>query len=107
MVTTTDTPTTRSGSHHLRKALLGTGLAAVVAGTATLSVAVFRDDTSSHVPAVVVPAPYNGLPNLEELGVTYPSATVCRPEDRPIVAIDQRPEATGAAVVVRPGRAGC
>ena len=57
-------------THRLRRIVVAAGLAAAFAGTAALATNVLRDETQHRPTAVVVPAPYNGLPNLNDLGVT-------------------------------------
>ena len=77
-MTTTATTTTTSATarpapqtYRLRRIAIAAGLTVVFAGTAALATNVLRDETERHSPAVVVPGPYtNGLPNLNELGLT-------------------------------------
>jgi hypothetical protein len=79
-MTTTDTnmnTTTRPAPHtyRLRRIAIAAALTGAFAGTAALATNVLRDETQHHSPAVVVPGPYNGLPNLNDLGVTVPTVS--------------------------------
>jgi hypothetical protein len=103
-MTTTTTTTTRTAqpsvakTHRVGRIVLAGGLVAALASTAILADKVLRDDAATNAPAavvvgpfnglpnlndlglvpattIVVPAPFNGLPNLKELGVTVPSTT--------------------------------
>jgi hypothetical protein len=80
--TTTTTVTARSALHtrRLRRIAVAAGLTVAFTGTAALATNVLRDATKDHTQTIVVPAPYNGLPNLRELGVnTAPAATIVVP----------------------------
>ena len=84
---TTTTNTTATAAAHsatrtlrLRRIAIAAGLTVAFAGTAALATNVLRDETQHHSTAVVVPGPYNGLPNLNDLGVTVvPSPTIVVP----------------------------
>ncbi|MEO8697346.1 MAG: hypothetical protein ABI658_27835 [Acidimicrobiales bacterium] len=86
-MTTTATNTTTAATvrpaahtHRLRRIAVAAGLTVAFAGTAALATNVLRDETQHHPPAVVVPGPYNGLPNLNDLGMTSgPSPTIVIP----------------------------
>jgi hypothetical protein len=78
--TTTHTARPATQAHRVRRIALAAGLAVAFAGTAALATNVLRDDTQHHTPAAFVPGPYNGLPNLAELGVnTNPTSATYVP----------------------------
>jgi hypothetical protein len=82
--TNTTTTTARSAVSHgrrVRRIVVAAGLTAAFAGTAALAISVLRDDApDNHTPAVVVVAPYNGLPNVNDLGVNpAPTPTIVVP----------------------------
>ena len=76
---TSRTPTTKS--HRVGHFMLAGGLAIALASTAVIGDKVFRDDspTNAHTTPVVV-GPFNGLPNLNDLGMTpVPSPNIVVP----------------------------
>jgi hypothetical protein len=85
MATTTTTPSTHASrtrttkSHRVGHFVLAGGLAFAFAGTAVLADNVFRGDSPAHAPATAVVGPFNGLPNLRELGVNKPTTTFVVP----------------------------
>jgi hypothetical protein len=78
--TTTATARPATHTHRVRRMAIAASLTVAFAGTAALATNVLRDETQHHSTAVVVPGPYNGLPNLNDLGVTpAPSPTIVVP----------------------------
>ena len=73
--TTTATARLAPHTHRLRRIAIAAGLTVAFVGTAALATNVLRDEAQHHSPAVVVPGPYNGLPNLNDLGVTVPTGS--------------------------------
>ena len=74
--TTTTTRTARrpvAKTSRVGRIILAGGLVAAFASTAVLADRVLRDDGSIDSPATVIVGPFNGLPDLNELGV--PNAT--------------------------------
>jgi hypothetical protein len=81
--TTTTTRTARPSVAKTRRVgriVLAGGLVAAFASTAVLADRVLRDDGATDSPATVVVGPFNGLPDLNDLGVvTAPTTTIVVP----------------------------
>jgi hypothetical protein len=74
---TSSTPTTKS--HRVGHFMLAGGLAIALASTAVLADKVFRDDSPTNAHTVAVVGPFNGLPNVNELGMNTPTPAVVVP----------------------------
>ena len=74
---TSRTPTTKS--HRVGHFMLAGGLAIALASTAVLTDKAFRDDSPTNAHTIAVVGPFNGLPNLDDLGMNTPVTTFVVP----------------------------